>query len=107
VVSTSESHNGANIRKTAGEAVKELRRICAPREGLAGGPRLGIGVGISTALDAPDQKDLSVRADAVLGERRGSAAVDLIWSLANAESMGPALEVIICMKTTREPAACA
>jgi hydroxymethylglutaryl-CoA lyase len=49
-VSASESHSMANIRKSTGEAIEEVRKICTLRDSLPRARRPGVDVGISTAF---------------------------------------------------------
>lgn len=48
VVSASDAHNRANVRRTVGESLEEFRRIIAHRDAIPG-PKAWIGSGIATA----------------------------------------------------------
>ncbi len=49
-VSASEAHSRANIRMSCEEAIAQVGRICAFRDGLPEGQRPGVEVGIATAF---------------------------------------------------------
>ncbi len=79
-VSVSRSHSLANINMTPEQAVEEVRRVCALRDGLPAGRRVVVEVGLSTAfgctIEGPVAEDAVIRLAAAVAQA-GADTVNL------------------------------
>ena len=79
-ISASRQHSMANIRKTPEEAIEEVARVCALRDGLPSGARVGVEANVATAfgctMEGPVSEDW-VMEIAVRLARAGADAVGL------------------------------
>ena len=71
-VSASEAHSMANVRRTTAEAIEEVRKACALRDGLPAAHRPSVEAGISTAfgctIEGPVPEDRVMRIAVAIAE---------------------------------------
>jgi hydroxymethylglutaryl-CoA lyase len=77
-VSASRLHSLANIRMTCEQAIEEVGRVCALRDGLPAGQRPEIEVGISTAFGCTIQGEVAEDWVFEMAERLARAGADSI-----------------------------
>lgn len=94
VTSVSESHNRANVRRSSAESLADFERIVAARDAqaAAGGPRVTLGVGLSTAFGCTIEGRVEPDAVLRLAERFVAAGADEI-TLADTVGYGNPVEV--------------
>jgi len=101
VISVSESHNLANVRRTHRESVGQLREIVAMIDGLPKEQRPEIDVGLSTAFGCSIEGRIAPEAVFVLAEEVAAADVDGITLADTVGYADPASVACLCEEMLR------